>query len=309
MAKKNREVIPVDPSAKFISKRDKLIAEAAKQYEKPGIYDNVPFEVYLAINAISRSYLCKMLNVPAKAKVADVDTQAMLDGRALHKYNLEGEEAFNETYAIGPEVNLATTIGKQAWTKFEMENSDKKCLRPKDINYEKLKGIRNAIITHPAAWDLLKDGSAEKTIIWRDEETGFLCKARPDKHPSKTDFVIVDYKSTEDASQEGFDRSVRKFFYFIQDGMYSEGMEILTGKKFLFAFVVVEKKPPYRTEVYTLDEDIRRVGRSEFHRLLRVERQCRKQKFWPHYKHAGAVELPATKWFKQQYPEVFPEVL
>lgn len=289
--------------------RKKRIAKAAKQYEKPGIYDDVPFEVYLAINAISRSYLCKMLNVPAKAKVPDVDTQAMLNGRVLHKYVLEGEEAFNETYAIGPDVNLSTTVGKHTWAKFEMENSDKICLRPKDINYEKLKGIRNAIITQPAALDLLKDGSSEKTIVWRDEETGFLCKARPDKHPSKTDFVIVDYKSTEDASEDGFDRSVRKFFYFIQDGMYSEGMKILTGKKFLFAFVVVEKKTPYRTEVYTLDEDIRRVGRSEFHRLLRVERQCRKQKFWPHYENAGVAELRPTKWFKQQYPEVFPEVL
>lgn len=284
---------------------DKLIEELAK----PGIYHNIPFETYLKIPAVNKSYLYKHKKVPANVKVEKEDTTAMLIGRALHKYVLEGPEAFEKHYAIGPDVRMNTKIGVEKWVKFEMENEGKVCIRPKDLSYEMLNDIYNAIREHPAANVLLKDGLSEKTIVWRDEETGLLCKARPDKHPSRTEFVIVDYKSTTDASERGFLNDVLKFGYHVQDAMYSEGMKILEGRDFLFAFVVVEKKPPFRTEVYTLEEDLRKIGNSEFHRLLRVEKQCRDSNTWVHYENAGAGEISCPKWLKEQYPEVFPEVI
>lgn len=280
----------------------------AKDLAKPGIYHNVPFDVYLKIPAVSRSYLCKLLGVPANAKVPIKDTTALLIGRALHKYVLEGEDAFHQHYVIGPDIKFTSPANKAKWAKFEMENEGKYCIRPKDIKMEEIIAIRQAIINHPGANDLLKDGLSEETIVWRDEETGILCKARPDKYPSTTEFVIVDYKSTGDASEKGFLSSVVKFHYYIQDAMYSEGIKTLTGKDFLFAFVAVEKKEPYRTEVWTLHEDLRRIGSSEFHRLLRIERQCRKANFWPHYENRGAAELICPKWLKDRHPEIFPEV-
>jgi hypothetical protein len=62
-------------------------------------------------------------------------------------------------------------------------------------------------------------------------------------------------------------------------------------KDLVFAFIAVEKEPPYRVEVYTLDIDFVQYGWLEFHRLLQIEKECREKNFWPHYVNAGAEEL------------------
>jgi len=53
----------------------------------------------------------------------------------------------------------------------------------------------------------------------------------------------------------------------------------------------VEKKEPYRVEVYTLDVEFVDYGFKEFKRLLYLEKQCRDNNFWPHYVNAGAETL------------------
>ncbi|MBW2645068.1 MAG: hypothetical protein JRE23_02615 [Deltaproteobacteria bacterium] len=60
----------------------------------------------------------------------------------------------------------------------------------------------------------------------------------------------------------------------------------------------MEDKPPYRTEVYTLDKDFLKWGYNEYKRLLLIEKECRDAGFYPHYQNAGAVELTKPNYLQ-----------
>jgi hypothetical protein len=52
-------------------------------------------------------------------------------------------------------------------------------LRPADYRMAHNHG-QPQIYVHPIAGRLLRGGQAEKTLIWRDEATGVLCRAKAD---------------------------------------------------------------------------------------------------------------------------------
>ena len=93
--------------------------------------------------------------------------------------------------------------------------------------------------------------------------TGILCRCRPDFW--REDDIIVDVKTTEDASPEEFSRSLAKWRYHVQAPFYMDGIELATGRRPKgFVFLVVEKKPPYAVAAYTLDPESIELGRSEY---------------------------------------------
>ena len=96
--------------------------------------------------------------------------------------------------------------------------------------------------------------------------------------------MIVDVKTTNDASPKAFLNTVIKYGYHRQAAIYIDGYnEVTNGKVDAFFFLVVEKTPPYRVECYTLEDMFINYGREEFHRLLRLEKECRENDFWPHW--------------------------
>ena len=78
---------------------------------------------------------------------------------------------------------------------------------------------------------------AEQSIFYRDIETGWLLKCRPDY---KIDKLVLDLKTAENASTSSIDRNFIKLGYHLQDAMYSF---IADAEEFYFA--VIESKPPF----------------------------------------------------------------
>lgn len=261
----------------------------------PGVYSNIPHKSYLALPFVSNSYLGKLARCPANAKIEQEDTPSLLFGRGVHAYILEGQRAFKKEFAISPDIDKRTKEGKEQWNGFLSKNADKNILTIED--YAKIKEIDNAVYRHPFATRLLSQGISEQTVIWFDEETGIMCKMRADRLPDGDHGVLVDLKTTEDACEFAFASSIRSYGYARQAAMYLHGIKTITGKRFdLFTFIVVEKKKPHRTEVYTLDSEYLAWGFQEYKRLLRLERQCRDIGEWPHYQYPGAQEI-----FKPNY--------
>lgn len=167
------------------------------------------------------------------------------------------------------------------------------------ITEEQLKiasDMRDSIHNHPKASKLLTGGQAEVSVFWDDPETGYQCKARIDYlRPGN---VLVDLKTTQDASKEEFNRSIAKFGYHRQNAMYSDGYEVATGERAAaFVFVAVESKPPYAVGVYMLDEHAVETGRAEYGTLLVDFKQCQESGEWPAYSDdIEIIELP--KWYK-----------
>ena len=191
--------------------------------------------------------------------------------------------------ANGKQVRLWSDI-KAEWEKV---NEHRTILNPEQ--WKTIHAMRDALMAHPAANALLTGvpGKAEKSVYWIDATTGVLCRCRPDWW--RDDNLIVDLKTTEDASPEGFARSIAKFRYDVQDAFYTDGVQQATGKRpKAFVFIAVEKKPPYGVGVYVLDAETKDLGRAQYQHDLRVYAECVRTGVWPGYgDKIQTISLPA----------------
>ena len=262
-----------------------------------GIYYNIPSKEYHSwTDIVSNSYLGRLSKVPACAKIPQEETEAMKFGRAFHCYVLE-EENFNKEFVV-PSVFPVKPNKRSTQKTIDTYNEWIKSLNGKQpvlqADFDTIQEMKEATLTHPFAYQLLKEGISETTLIWTDEETGLQCKARPDRIPDGNKGVILDLKSTNNASKSAFQGDCVKFGYAREGAIYLEGFGKVTGALYqdlIFACIAVEKDPPYRTEVYTIEQDFLQYGWGEFHRLLQIEKECRDKDFWPHYNNPGADTL------------------
>lgn len=106
----------------------------------------------------------------------------------------------------------------------------------------------------------------------------------------------MDLKSTEDASLEGFTRSVAKYNYAMQAAFYSDGIEAATLKPVHgFAFVACEKVAPYAVQCFQLDFQAMEAGRVTYMNLLTSLADCKYDGKFPAY--SDAIEtLSLPNW-------------
>lgn len=150
--------------------------------------------------------------------------------------------------------------------------------------WDQLHRMRDAVMAHPAANALLTSapGKAEQSVYWVDAETGVLCRCRPDYW--REDGVLVDLKTTDDASPEGFAKSIANWRYDVQAPFYMDGVKAVTGRDALaFVFIAVEKKPPCAVGVYVLDSDSIQLGRAQYRADLHTFAACQATGNWPGY--------------------------
>lgn len=198
--------------------------------------------------------------------------------------------------ANGVEVTLWSDVLAQ-W----MQNNGERTVLSEE-QWTQLHAMRDAVMAHPAAGALLKGcpGKAEQSVYWIDPETGVLCRCRPDWW--RDDDLLVDLKTTEDASPEGFAKSIANWRYDVQDAYYQDGVKLATGRTPRgFVFIAVEKKPPYAVAVYRLDDESRDLGRAQYRADLNRYAECMTSGNWPGY--SGRIEpisVPAWHANKNQ---------
>lgn len=89
----------------------------------------------------------------------------------------------------------------------------------------------------------LLEGDVERTIAWKDEETGVWLRARPDLIP-RADKVVVNLKtfSRGDPLKAIWDHA-----YHMSEALVAEGLRAVAGVEAeAFVFVFVETTPPHR---------------------------------------------------------------
>ena len=190
-----------------------------------------------------------------------------------------------------------------------------------ESQWKQLHDMRDALMAHPAARKLLSgSGEAELSAYWEEdivdpitgERIGSeLCRVRPDYW--RHDGILVDLKSTADASKEEFARSIHDWRYHVQHPFYLRGarkaLAVATEEfrsKFkppkAFAFVAVEQSAcvvdgvAKGVGVYTLDADSVEVGRRQYREDLANYAKCQASGVFPGYSERGEVEtisLPA----------------
>lgn len=214
---------------------------------------------------------------------------ALAFGSALHCRVLEPSR-YARDYAIRPDFGDGRTkVAKEAKTAWDAATVGKSIVSSGDA--ETIARIAASIEAHPVASRLFHGGIAESTIAWMDADSGVDCKGRVDYYRGG---VIIDLKTTLDASPAGFAKSIAGYRYHVQAAMYLQGMQACGEKPKGFVFVAVEKSAPYAVGVYELrPEDIEK-GDLAVARGLATMAQCLRSGMWPAYsEHIELIQLPA----------------
>ena len=141
--------------------------------------------------------------------------------------------------------------------------------------------VAEAIRKNPVADKLLKGGKSEESYFWTDSVTGIECKCRPDY--LRPDGIVVDLKTTENASPEKFVKSAYDYRYYVQAWWYLHGLKQCGIDAHDFIFIAVEKKPPYAVCVYAADDLMLQLGEREAVENLRTYAECEKSGIWYGY--------------------------
>lgn len=258
---------------------------------------------YRSSDGISRSELWRLNpdngGTPEKFKWfqehTEPQTPALIFGAMVHKLLLE-PETFESEFVIAPNVDRRTKDGKAAYAAFLEALNGRQEISAAD--YERAVQMVQAALATPFVKALL-DGMHEQAYFWRDAATEELCKIRTDcvRYVGDTP-LIVDYKTSTDASLDGFTRSALRYGYDFQAGMYCEGVEMVTGVAPRFLFIVQEKEAPFAVNVVEADPAFILRGKDKFRELLGIYHECKQTGNWYGYMGADPVihEMLLPAW-------------
>jgi len=244
---------------------------------------------YHAHQAISKSHLDQIARSPLHywaryldpKRVAPEPSAAMRLGTALHTHVLELSRWDEET-AVAPACDRRTKAGKDAFASFEASATGKTVITADDA--EVVMAMGRSVMRHPGAAMLLgMAGKAETTHMWMDPIYRLECKCRPD-WLTDDGSIMVDLKTTRDASPRAFKRSIADYRYHVQAGWYLDGVEQATGKRpDQFIFICVESTAPYACAVYAADAELIERGHEQAMQDLGKLATCKAADSWPSY--------------------------
>lgn len=250
------------------------LATNSTQPIAPGIYD-IDIEEYLGqSDYISSSGLKCILQSPAHLQrylLRQHESTPHLDfGTAVHCALLEPER-FKREYIALP-VAHADLFHEHDLMLIEEERGHPARFLT-EAQMEAVQGICDQVSRHPDIVKLLQEGLAERSLFWRDPETGIRCKIRPDLLVRP--HLILELKTTFNASLPVFQRTLRMQRYHLSAAMYLEGVRQLSGQSLNYVYLVASRHPPYEVLSFVPSEDMldegRRLFRDALARLMAVE--------------------------------------
>lgn len=227
-------------------------------------------------------------------KIKKPDTPAMILGKAIHACVLEPNE-FAKKYYLGSGLPRNTKEGKEQYA-LDQERAGKRIILKAD-EWDACEAIRDAVWRHPIARVLLDGAVTEKKIEWTCPDTGVNHTGVIDALASN--LFLVDLKTATDASPNAFARTVLNYNYDAQHAMYVDGATVaLNRKPEGFAFIVVEKEPPFAVAVYVSNADYYARGKEWYQRNALLWKQCVETNTWPSYGNSESIELTMPEWAK-----------
>lgn len=251
---------------------------------------------YRALKAVNWSSLKQYSKSPAHYRAyldnPPEQTPAMFLGSVVHCLILEPDK-FEEKYIVAParRIDRRTTAGKNEWAAFEAASAGKGII-PQDIWGTALNMAAAVNACHARNLVELCERH-EQAITWTDPVTGLACKGRLDAYSPHTG-VVLDIKTTSDASPRAFQRTIATYLYHGQAAFYLDGLlanGITAAQHFIF--IAVEKEPPYAVASYACGPEMIAAGRRLTRQYLDMHKSCLDAGQWPGYPNrVQPIELP-----------------
>jgi PDDEXK-like domain of unknown function (DUF3799) len=228
-----------------------------------------------------------------------------------------GHAAHNAVLGVGPELVIVDANDwrtKAAQQARELARaSGKVAVLTKTA--DQVADMARALRAHPVASRLLHvtTGEPEVSLFWHDEQHGVDRRGRVDwlRTPDKNGrLILVDYKTTTDASAEALERSVIRFGYHMQSAWYRDlvvGLGLAKSAPFLFVFQ--EVSAPYLVHVIELEPDLLAMGDDLNRRALALYADCVERDTWPGYNDGGITSVHAPAWALRQHEATLQDEL
>lgn len=254
---------------------------------------------YNNLSALNYSGAKALLRSPAHyiawLNAEQVDSPALRLGRIVHLAVLD-PKAYIEKVKVGPEVDRRTKDGKAQWEAF-------KAALPADAEIVDPDTYASANAIASSGEMALASLKPEHGKLWQTETPlskqvdGVAIKGRPDLVTFVNgEKVVIDLKTTQDASARSFGRDVHNFMYHMQAAFY---LELTGATKFLL--VAVEKEAPHAWRVYELDEASVAEGRRLMAEAVATYKNCLAFGQWPAYpKEVEVLSLPKYAFSQTQ---------
>lgn len=240
----------------------------------------MPDEEYFAIDRVSSSSVRTFkrnrreyyLQYVSK-ELPDKDSPALRIGSAVHAWALEGIEAYEERFTVGPDCDIRSI----KWREFcEAVPQGITVLHPK----REARLVRYMV---DRLWNNHRFRSTMEEINPEMEQAAFFdyqgweCKAKLDAFGQREDgtYVLVDLKTCGDSSPPGFQESADKWHYIDQLAFYVEALRAcgIEGKIETW-FATVDKKFPVAAAMYEIKDHQIYLGSLENKHNLNEIRKC-----------------------------------
>ena len=266
---------------------------------------------YYANKALSHSKLSCLAQNPMEFKMRYVDdppslppkeSDAFAMGHDVHCLALEPEK-MDERFVVTPKIDRRTKEGKLQAIIFERDNEGKIVLTLEE--YQDAIACVQALNNH-AEFATIMAQPRRVEVPFEFDLFGHKFKAKPDAIIDSMK-LIVDIKTTDDASPDRWKWSAVDYGYHRQAWIYRGAIELSHANKepvtesYRFIFAVVEKpKPstrgiPPTVALYELDSDTMRMGCEDTFALVREYETRLETNNWQQPYSSGIVPLRLPK--------------
>jgi hypothetical protein len=241
---------------------------------EPGVHD-ITDEEYFAAEGLNNSYLWRLISkTPAHAQVDFEQTEAMTLGSAVHLAVLQPELAA-EKVIQGPKDRRG-----KAWKEALEEADAGGAILLVEKDFHTCMTMRDKVWQNPALASILGGSGAIYEQAAFFEYRGIRCKMKLDCAKD----VLIDLKTSADASPRGFSQSVATYGYHQQDASYTHGWNKAAGTNIdTFLFLVIEKSLPFAPAIYELDAPARAEGWASYNAAIDLHLECQEKQHFHGY--------------------------
>lgn len=207
-------------------------------------------------------------------------------GTAVHAMLLEPEK---DLVLRGPE----TRRGKE-WAQFKEDAQNLNKLPLTSVDFDHASDMAEACLSNSMAANLLtnKELIAEASFFVQCPETKIGLKTRPDGFLASAG-IVIDVKTCQDASPNGFEKAIRAFRYDLQQSFYRYCLDLENIKTTNFIFIAIEKEKPHAVACYELSDKYEKFARQEMmHTLMKIKRAQENNDYGTGWSDLETISLP-----------------
>ena len=246
------------------------------------LYHSLP-----GISSTGLKYLDSECPLKLKAKMEQKDeqvkTEALIQGKAIHKYLLENDD-FDDLFVFSPTDDKRS----REWKVFanNLKNDTREILRKKDEEMlsgmlESLRRPKDENGTNTYDGIIINENTIrEKALFTIDEEREILMKIKVDINLSG---MFLDLKSTKNANPKFFMKDAANLGYALQAAFYLYVARKSNKDASSFGFIAIEKDFPYMHSVILMNDEDINLATTKIEKLLDTFSFCINNNIWYGY--------------------------